>query len=218
MRFILDTHPEIACAPETKLMGGLYEFSRYPQLRLALATLGVTREQGSVELAQFVHSIMGKYAARAGKRRWADKTPNYYRILPFIREVFDGEALFLFPARHPFDTLTSLVEFFDQRVGVEADPETDRISRSYGAGPRRSPQFLISSAKKCRPTCSTRYSPRRITWAWRITRSAGTGTIHDRSTLRWTGWKPEQIAATWRLVAPLARTLGYTPDPTAPVD
>ncbi|WP_279582838.1 sulfotransferase family protein [Fodinicola feengrottensis] len=135
MRFILDTHPAIACAPETKLMGGLYEFSRYPQLRFALATLGVTSEQGSAELAQLVESIMGKYAARSGKRRWADKTPNYYRILPFIREIFAGEVLFLFVERHPFDTMTSLVEFFDQRVGVDADPETDRISRSFGAGP-----------------------------------------------------------------------------------
>lgn len=41
----------------------------------------------------------------------------------------------------------------------------------------------------------------------------GTGAIHDRSTLRWADWKPERVASTWRLVGPLAETLGYRPDP-----
>jgi hypothetical protein len=256
MRFILDTHPEIACAPETKLMGGLYEFSRYPQLRLALATLGVTREQGSAEFAQFVESIMGKYAARAGKRRWADKTPNYYRILPFIREVFGGEALFLFVARHPFDTMTSLVEFFDQRVGAEADPETDRISRSYGVGPYswarywtevnesielfrqefpgvshlvryedvvRRPESTVAAifeflGEKMPADLLDQVFTAPHHLGMEDHKIRGTGTIHDRSTLRWADWKPEQIQATWRLVGPLAQALGYTADPTAPVD
>ncbi|GAA1673847.1 hypothetical protein GCM10009765_24000 [Fodinicola feengrottensis] len=255
MRFILDTHPAIACAPETKLMGGLYEFSRYPQLRFALATLGVTSEQGSAELAQLVESIMGKYAARSGKRRWADKTPNYYRILPFIREIFAGEVLFLFVERHPFDTMTSLVEFFDQRVGVDADPETDRISRSFGAGPYSWARYWtevnesIELFRHEHPEIShvVRYedvvsrpdstvgsifdflgenmpedllsqvftAPHHL--GMEDHKIRGTGAIHDRSTLRWADWKPERIAATWRLVGPLAQTLGYTPDPAAPV-
>ena len=135
VRFVLDTHPSIACPPESKFIAGLQRFSEYPQLRTSLHTMGVTYEDLMAELRGMTSSIMGGYAARRKKHRWADKTPNYYRLLPFLRDMYDGKALFLFVVRHPFDTVSSLVEYVDRGGGASIDPDFTRITEGHGGGP-----------------------------------------------------------------------------------
>lgn len=135
VRFILDTHPAIACPPEAKLVGALHEMSLYPQLRGGLLAMGVTPRELFTQYARMTNALMGAYAARHHKRRWADKTPNYYRILPFINEVFGGRALFLFVVRHPFDTITSLINFVDRGAGGGDDPELAQVRSLHGVGP-----------------------------------------------------------------------------------
>lgn len=135
VRFVLDTHPSIACPPESKFVSGLQEFASYPQMRQSLHSMGVTVDELHAQLGRMTDSIMSGYAARRKKRRWADKTPNYYRLLPFLYDIFDGKVLFLFVARHPFDTVSSLIEFVDRGAGASADPEFARIVSQHGVGP-----------------------------------------------------------------------------------
>jgi protein-tyrosine sulfotransferase len=132
-RFILDTHPDISCPPETKFLCGLQQVFYYPQVAFALRSLGFSQSQVCTEFGGLVRSLMGAYAARHGKRRWADKTPNYYRILPFIHEIFGGEVLYIFIVRHPFDVISSLVKIVNDGAAVE-DPELKRALVQYGMG------------------------------------------------------------------------------------
>ena len=49
------------------------------------------------------------YCQSKGKPRWADKTPEYVRILPFVEEVFGPGCQYLMIHRHPFDVVNSLL-------------------------------------------------------------------------------------------------------------
>ena len=111
-RFILDTHPSIYCPPESKFLSALYEMPGYPQLLPALRGLGVTPQELLVEMGIFAKRLLDQATVRNKKRRWVDKTPNYYRILPFIDSIFEGRVLYVFISRHPLDTAQSLEETF----------------------------------------------------------------------------------------------------------
>jgi hypothetical protein len=92
LRFILDTHPLVACPPESKFIAGLAAAFNYPQALDGLFALGVSEDMYLAELRGIVERSMGRYLASRGKERWVDKTPNYYRILPFIDRLFGREA------------------------------------------------------------------------------------------------------------------------------
>src|SRR6185437_7753833 len=122
-RFILDSHSRIASPPESKFISGLYALQGHPQWRPALRSLRLGRQEITAELGRFTRRLMDSYAARCGKMRWVDKTPNYYKILPFIDEMFEQKVLFLFIVRHPLDNVLSLHEFFNYPTPITIDDD-----------------------------------------------------------------------------------------------
>jgi protein-tyrosine sulfotransferase len=132
-RYLLDAHPRIACPPESKFLAGLEAFYRYPQAIAALESLGVGRAELRAEIRGIAGRVLDGYARRRGKPRWIDKTPNYYRILPFLDELFENDARFLFLARHPLDCAASLAAMYDDRESL-ADPEIARSAALRGRG------------------------------------------------------------------------------------
>jgi hypothetical protein len=132
LRYCLDAHPNLACPPESKFIAALDLATDYPQVLEALGTL-LSRKEIVNEFRVFIDRILSAYAAKQGKRRWVDKTPNYYRILPFIEEVFSGDALYIFVVRHPFGCVASLEKHFIPSVNHE-DPDIARNTRLHGKG------------------------------------------------------------------------------------
>jgi len=136
VRFLLDSHPRIACPPESKFLCGLYEFAEYPQVMAALDSLHWQPAEVLAEIGHFARRFLDGYAARQRKARWVDKTPNYCRILPFLDDIFQGQVLYLFLVRHPLDTICSLQEFFRLAGTGFSDPDIARAVERYGAGYR----------------------------------------------------------------------------------
>jgi protein-tyrosine sulfotransferase len=138
LRFILDSHPNLACPPESKFLAALPAILRYPQVERAFASLGFDRPKVAMRLRAFVESFLDDYAAACGKRRWVDKTPNYHKIVDFIDEIFEGEVLYIVIVRNPLDSVASLdemVRYIDGRGGSlsHEDPEIVDAMRVYGA-------------------------------------------------------------------------------------
>jgi protein-tyrosine sulfotransferase len=132
-RYFLDSHPNLACPPESKFIAGLKQFHDYPQSRSALLSLGIDEDDVLRELRAMIEKFLGGYARRQGKPRWIDKTPNYFTLLPFIDAVFEGEALYLLITRHPLDCITSLFSFYATRRQYE-DPQIRLCVRRHGRG------------------------------------------------------------------------------------
>lgn len=133
-RYLLDAHPEIVCPPESKFLTALQEFMGAPQVLPALVSLRLHPTELLAELGLFAHRLFDLSARKGGKRRWIDKTPNYYRILPFIDDIFARNALFLFMVRHPLDTVASLQEHFWYATARHEDPDIARVVAEHGTG------------------------------------------------------------------------------------
>jgi protein-tyrosine sulfotransferase len=135
MRYILDTHPDIACPPESKYLAALPEFFRYPQAVPGLLGMGVDPASIQGRFRELAVAFLDDYAKSKGKRRWADKTPNYHRVIEFIDGLFGEQALFVVPVRHPLDVIPSLKEMMSiEFFGGYNDPYLIECARRYGVG------------------------------------------------------------------------------------
>jgi protein-tyrosine sulfotransferase len=133
VRYLLDAHPRLACPPESKFIAGIEAFLRYPQTAEALHFLGATSDIW-IGLRSLISIVLDGYARRHNKLRWIDKTPNYYRILPLIDQIFDHHVLYLLMVRHPLDCISSLEEApsFTAPLDSQQDPDVGRVLAIYG--------------------------------------------------------------------------------------
>ncbi len=122
MRYLLDAHPNLACPPESKFIAGLHACITYPQAMTGLLSLGVSVEDVYSVCRRVIERTFQNYARQRNKKRWVDKTPNHYRLLPFIDRVFAKTALYVLMVRNPFDTVESLREC----SGWRTDPDLIR--------------------------------------------------------------------------------------------
>jgi hypothetical protein len=117
LRFILDSHPDLACPPETGVG------SACGQLANALTALETSASAGahclddpvvaSPRTAAIVRAAVdpgfGDYLRRRGKTRWCDKSLDNLHYADLIAQVYPG-AQFLCLFRHCMDVIASGVE------------------------------------------------------------------------------------------------------------
>lgn len=138
LRRMLDTHPNIACPPESKFILPLQELIKDDQALRGLASMGFPRQVVMKRLREFVAEFFEAYAAAKGKSRWADKTPNYVDCLDFLDELFAFTPRYIAIVRHPFDVCLS----FEQAAKNSGKPM--RAIRSYVA---KAPDFRIGACR-----------------------------------------------------------------------
>lgn len=108
LRRILDSHPSIACPPESKFILPMVGVLRDRSALKGLDSMGYSREEFSRALALFVGGFFEGYAHAQGKVRWADKTPNYVDCLAEVWELFGPDARFILIVRNGLDVAFSL--------------------------------------------------------------------------------------------------------------
>jgi hypothetical protein len=87
-----------------------------------------------MEFGRLTAKFLGEFANARGKRRWVDKTPNYYRLLSLIDRMFQHQVTYLFLVRHPLDTVESLDKVIAFASKQPEDPEIARAIRLFGRG------------------------------------------------------------------------------------
>ena len=111
LRFIVDTHPQIACPAEVEV-GPLAQ----ALVQALVPTVGIKapgelgRKLVIDEIRRIVTSIMADYARDKRKPRWCDKSPTNALYLPLIESVFP-EARFICLYRDGVDVVHSSTEF-----------------------------------------------------------------------------------------------------------
>lgn len=114
LRFILDTHPDLACPPETGMGGVCTHLTRF------LGTLDgtdVNAPQGhgaisadtEAAIVQLVSDSYRLYLGRRGRRRWCDKSLDNIHHADLLATIFP-DAQFLCLSRHCMDVIASGVE------------------------------------------------------------------------------------------------------------
>jgi Sulfotransferase family len=110
LRRILDSHSSIACPAESKFILPLTAMLNDRKAMFGLASMGYERAQVEEALAGFIRSFFDNYAASRGKRRWAEKTPNYVDCLMEIWDLFGPRVQFVIIVRHGLDAAFSLAD------------------------------------------------------------------------------------------------------------
>jgi len=116
LRFLLDTHPDLACPPETNLPGLCVQLATVWSL-IEGAPLSANRgdeppaipEAAIAGVRHTMDRMVGSYLARRGKKRYCDKSLGTARYAELLLRVYP-EARFICVYRHPMDVIASGVE------------------------------------------------------------------------------------------------------------
>jgi protein-tyrosine sulfotransferase len=117
LRFILDTHPDFACPPETMITAACVALLRSWDI---LENAGSGRQRLVTEppalpaeaiatVRDTVDRIYGRYLARRGKPRWCDKSLDSILSADLLAELFP-QARFVCLYRHCMDVIASGAE------------------------------------------------------------------------------------------------------------
>lgn len=116
-RLIIDSHPNIACGPETHFLRALESIvgPHWDGFKLYQPD----KEYWYDKIAEFFESFKIEYSLQKGKSRWADKTPPYIQCMSFIDRVFP-DCQFIHVIRDGRDVVASHRERWGLRVAYRA--------------------------------------------------------------------------------------------------
>jgi hypothetical protein len=117
LRFLLDSHPDLACPPETGISAACAQLARsWDALDNAdsgerrLPTDPVDLSPHAMQaIRAAVNDAFGEYLRRRGKGRWCDKSLDTYQFGELISQIYP-EARFIVLTRHCMDVVASGVE------------------------------------------------------------------------------------------------------------
>ena len=106
LRYVLDSHTQIACPPETSFLVHLAAMSSDERSITGFDGMGIDRHHLLLRLRSFSSYFYENYVSVSGKERWADKSPEYVRHLDFVYEIYP-RAKYILVWRHPLDQIHS---------------------------------------------------------------------------------------------------------------
>lgn len=116
LRFILDSHPELACPPETGIASACASLARSWDLLDSANSgsrpaneEGTLPEDAAVAIRDAANRAFGSSLRRSGKRRWCDKSLDASDFADLLTQVYP-EARFICLYRHCMDVIASGVE------------------------------------------------------------------------------------------------------------
>jgi len=123
LRVLLDSHPNIACGPETPWLArgthsikGLYRFMAEDSLGY-VKSYNVPQKELRKKTAEFVDGLFMAYATSKNKSRWAEKTPDHSLEIPFLADIFPN-ACFVHIVRDGRDVACSTSILSEERKAV----------------------------------------------------------------------------------------------------
>jgi len=119
LRYVLDTHPQIAAPPELHLLltarqlGWVYEHTAAAGRGAPADVAGYVTEHTRATIS----SIMQDYTARAGKSIWAEKSVSSVDCLDVLERLFPDARLLCLYRQAP-DVMASCAQAAQQRIGT----------------------------------------------------------------------------------------------------
>ena len=110
LRRVINSHPNIACPAESFFLEHYVRMLEDRHVADGYRSFGNDPEMMRCDIAKKASSLHEAYRIAQDKPRWADKTPQYTKILSGLQTLFGDGCRFLMIYRHPFDTVASLIE------------------------------------------------------------------------------------------------------------
>lgn len=140
MRRLLNGHPGIFCPAEIKFYKDLLgQFPNDPlahgRLGSSIRALGISTETWLDEFGRALCRCYELAACHAGKRRWADKSPENSINIAHWDRLLNGRLAFVLVVRHPLDIIASMAEIgMDKVIPVDAAGRAAHVSDYIESG------------------------------------------------------------------------------------
>lgn len=140
LRRLLDSHSRIFCGPEVKFFREFhndYLFDDLAQFRFfsTVRSLGLSDDELLGIFGKSYIESLDLACRKAGKKRWAEKTPENALHLNTWKRMLNGRFYFILIVRHPLDTLASLMENpFPRIIAKGFEAKVDIYSKYVGHG------------------------------------------------------------------------------------
>lgn len=156
MRVILDSHPNIACGPELKVIPSVCRlwYELQTAFRMPLREYHLKPKQVNAIFGQMILSLLENYRAQAGKPRIAEKSPNNVFFFEHLHYLFPESPL-LHLIRDGRDVVSSLLrmDWRNPKTGERLEYTQDaRKAAEYWANAVRAGQMA-----RQRPSLAARY-------------------------------------------------------------
>jgi SAM-dependent methyltransferase len=142
LRTILDSHPAIACGPETPWLGDHQPRSAMSLWRALTdepwgycASFNMPHDVATRAIARMVDELLSSYASARGKRRWAEKTPDNLLHIDALAELFPS-ARFIHLTRDALDVAVSTSRVGEDRRGIAPWHEANLVLAGAPGGER----------------------------------------------------------------------------------
>ena len=116
LRYILDSHSNIAVPPETNFLYPLADLWRSEWVKTGVQGAGLNENGLLNRLREFAAGVFDNYTTAKGKSRWFDKTPAYVDILDFLDALFGERCRYIMLYRHGLDVANSLAIMYEKQV------------------------------------------------------------------------------------------------------
>jgi protein-tyrosine sulfotransferase len=133
LRLIVDSHPRIACPPESFFLLGLSHVLEDEKAVEGLRAMGFDEDHVRQRLRECASYFFELYAKSKGKPRWADKTPSYVDCLAFLEALYGPDCRYVLVFRHGLDVACSLGDVTPREV----QPHVDACGGDREAGAAR---------------------------------------------------------------------------------
>ena len=131
LRYVLDSHSNIAVPPETNFLYPLADLWRSEWVKNGVQGAGIDENALLDRLRGLAAGILDDYATAKGKSRWFDKTPAYVDILDFLDALFGERCRYIMLYRHGLDVANSLAIMYEKQVlGGPAKQYADACDQS----------------------------------------------------------------------------------------
>ena len=131
LRFVLDSHSNIAVPPETNFLHEMAAMWRSEWVQKGFAGAGVDEDSLRNLFKEFAAGVFDNYAIAKGKSRWIDKTPAYTDILDFLDYLYGKNCKYILLYRHGLDVADSLAGMYEKKVlGGPAKLYADNMTES----------------------------------------------------------------------------------------
>lgn len=110
VRRMFNSHPEIACPPESFFIRDYCMIFKNELNSSGFKGFGYSHEDMRCHIARQAGELHEAFRLAQGKRRWADKTPQYTDCLDDLAALYGAEARFVLIFRDPRDIACSIYE------------------------------------------------------------------------------------------------------------
>lgn len=107
-RRLFNSHPNIACPPESQFLTHFVSMAKDELTYAGYDGFGYTKDEAIAQIALVAGRMHEAFMVSEGKKRWADKTPQYVDCTEGLIELFGPQSRVVAIFRHPFDVVHSI--------------------------------------------------------------------------------------------------------------